>query len=446
MTLDVVCILQMYCFNRSMDMMLFPPIATLQQVLKPPRAVWQPWLFSRLLVWVAMGLIAPSLPIGSAIVAQRLGWGVFLLGDGQWYAQIATAGYLQTATEISPAVAFFPLYPLLCAIVMQLGPMPFVFAGLLVNNLAFLLALTILYHWVAGRWNPIVAKWTIAATAWFPLSLFCSLADADGLFLLLNVLTLQSFSREYYGLAAGFGAMATATRSMGLSLMPTLVSAAWQQRRADLAYWVGGLTLIGFTLYCLYCGWQFGDVFAFDQALNFWPQRPPGLLDWRAWGATLRGGIVGPIDTQTGTIRSVWYPIQFCTIEVCAFLIWRFKAQIRPRLRPWLVVSLGLWFWLLWPLGFVRTLTVVGGLYLFWRSRQQLGILLTNYTFWSLLWLAFSHQPIAPERGIGAIVAVPIALGFWLARRPHWRVPVVLGFGLMLLGSAVLMAQGQWAG
>ncbi len=425
-----------------MDMMQFPPIATLQQVLKPPREVWQPWLFSRLLVWVAMGLIAPSLPSGAARVAQRLGWGVFLLGDGQWYAQIATAGYWQG----DPSAAFFPLYPLLCAVLMQLGQIPFVFAGLLINNLAFLLALTILYHWVAGRWNPIVAKWTIAAIAWFPLSLYCSLADADGLFLLLNVLTLQSFSREYYGLAAGFGALATATRSMGLSLMPTLVSAAWQQRRADFAYWVGGLTLIGFTMYSLYCGWRFGDVFAFDQALQSWSQRPAGLLDWRAWGETLRGGIVGPIDAKTGAIRSVWYPIQFCTIEVCAFLVWRFKAAIRPRLRPWLVVSLALWFWLLWPLGFVRTLTVVGGLYLFWTERQRLGILLTNYTFWSLLWLAFSHQPIAPERGFFAIVAVPISMGFWLARRPYWRVPIVLGFALMLLGAAVLMAQGQWVG
>jgi hypothetical protein len=272
------------------DSQQFPPIATLRQVLKPPRQVWQPWLFSRLLVWVAMGLIAPSLPVGSARVAHRLGWGIFLLGDGQWYAQIATAGYRQA----DPSVAFFPLYPMLCAVLMQLGQIPFVFAGLLINNLAFLLALTVLYYWVVGRWNPVVAKWTIAAISWFPLSVFCSVADADGLFLLLNVLTLQSFSREYYGMAAGFGALATATRSMGLSLMPTLVSVAWQQRRSDFAYWVGGFTLIGFTLYSLYCGWRFGDVFAFDQALNFWPQKPPGLLDWRVWGETLRGGIVGP--------------------------------------------------------------------------------------------------------------------------------------------------------
>jgi hypothetical protein len=424
------------------DAQQFPSIATLRTALRPPQEVWQPWLFSRLLIWVAMGLVAPNLPIGAAAIARRLGWGVFLLGDGQWYAQIATTGYLADATHLTPAVSFFPLYPLLCAVLMQLGQMPFVFAGLLINNAAFLLALTLLHHWVCSRWNPIVAKWTIAAIAWFPLSLFDTMADADGLFLLLNVLTLQCFSRRYYGLAAGFGALATATRSMGLSLMPTLVSAAWQQRRSPLAYWVGGLSLGGFAFYSLYCGLWFGDLFAFDRALHLLPQRPPNLLDWQAWGEILRGGIVGPIDLKTGHLKSVWYPIQFCTIEICAFLIWRFKPQIRPQLRPWLVVLLGLWFWCLWPLGFVRTLTVGGGLALFWSQRERIGILLTNYTFWSLLWLAFSQNPIAPERGFVAIVALPIGLGFWLAQRPHWRVPLILGFGLMLLGTAVLVAQG----
>ncbi|MBE9030566.1 hypothetical protein IQ266_12580 [filamentous cyanobacterium LEGE 11480] len=422
----------------------FPSLTTLQTVLKPPMEVWQPWLFSRLLIWVAMGLIAPNLPIANSVLAERLGWGVFLLGDGQWYGQIATAGYLQDAARQFPSVAFFPLYPILSAVLMQLGQMPFVFAGLLLNNLAFLLALTILYHWVTGRWNGTVAKWMIAAIAWFPLSLFGTLADADGLFLLLNVVTLQSFSRGYYGLAAGFGALATATRSMGLSLMPTLVSAAWQQRRSPLAYWAGGLSLIGFVLYSLYCGLRFGDLFAFDRALAWLPQRPPSLLDWGAWGQTLLGGIVGPIDPVTGRLQSIWYPIQFCLIEISFFLIWRFKELIRPMVRPWLVVSLMLWFWLLWPLGLVRTLTVVGGLYLFWNHRARLGVLLTNYTFWSLLWLAFSQSPLSPERGIFAIVALPIALGFWLAKRPYWRIPVVMGFSLMLFGTAVLVAQGQW--
>ncbi|MFM2430192.1 MAG: hypothetical protein RLZZ511_1405 [Cyanobacteriota bacterium] len=421
----------------------FPSVQTLRQVWRPPLAVWQPWLLSRLVIWVGMGLVAPSLPIAGAAIADRRGWWLFLTGDGEWYSQIANFGYIPDAGQAMPSLAFLPFYPMLCRLVMEIGQVPFIGAGLVVNNLAFLLALTLLHRWIVARWNVTIAKWTIAAIAWFPLSIFCGLADVDGLFLLLNVLTLQCFSRRYYGLAAGFGALATATRTMGLSLMPTLISTAWQHRRSRLAYWVGPLGLIGFGLYSLYCGWRTGDLFAFDNALNFLPQKPPNLLDWKAWGETLRGGIVGPIDPRNGNLKSIFYPLQFCTIEVLAFLLWRFPDRLRPQWRPWGAVALGLWFWLLWPWGFVRMMTVVGGIALFWTQRLRMGVLLTNYGFWSLLWLAFSSHPISPERGFFGIVSLPIALGFWLARRPNWRVPLISGFGVMLLGSAVLLAIGQ---
>lgn len=425
------------------DAQQLPPITTLQAIFKPPKEVWQPWLFSRLLIWVAMGLIAPNLPTTTAVVAERLGWNIFLLGDGQWYAQIATSGYVRDVAQPFPAVAFFPLYPMLCAITMQLGKIPFVFAGLLINNLAFLLGLTLLHRWVTARWNAGVAKWTIATINWFPLSLFSTLTDSDGLFLLLNVVTLQCFSRRYYGLTAGFGAAATATRSLGLSLMPTIVSTAWQQRRSGLAYWAGGLCLIGFVLYSLYCGLWFGDLFAFDQALNFLPQRPPGLLDWGAWGKTLLNGVVGPIDPATGRLISIWFPVQFCLIEIGFFLIWRFKHLIQSSLQPWLVMGLLFWVWLLWPVGFIRIVTIVGGSYIFWTQRSRLGVLLKNYTFWSLMWVAFSESPIAPERSFFAIVTLPIGCGFWLTQHPLWRIPLLLSFGLILVGTAILMAQGQ---
>lgn len=419
-------------------------MATLQTILKPPKQVWQPWFFSRLVIWVAMGLIAPSLPVANAKVAEHLGWNMFLLGDGQWYAAIATSGYLRDAAQAFPSVAFFPLYPLLCAILMQLGKIPFVFAGLLINNLAFLLALILLHRWITERWNAVVAKWTITLLTWYPLSLFSTLANADGLFLLLNVAALQCFSRQYYGLAAGFGAAVTATRSIGLSLMPTFVSTAWQQRRSRFAYWAAGLSLVGGVLYSLYCGLWFGDLFAFDRALEFLPQQPPSLLDWGAWGQTLLSGIVGPIDPETGRLSNFWFPIQFCLIEIGFFLIWRFQEFIQPMVRPWLVTALMLWLWVLWPVGLIRTLTVLGGLYAFWTQRAKFGVLLTNYTFWSLLWVAFSPSPFAPERDFFAIVSLPIGCGFWLAQHRLWRIPILVGFGLMLIGTAILLVQQQW--
>jgi hypothetical protein len=401
-------------------------------LLLPPPQVWQPWLFSRLLIWVTVGLIAPNL--NPAHTASSVDWNIFLTADGHWYQQIVQQGY---QAGQSPHLTFFPLFPLLCSGLMLLSGMPFIFAGLLINNLAFLAALTILYRWLRDRWHPELAKWTIAAMAWLPLSVFCGVADADGLFLLLNVVTLYYFSAQSYAMAAIGGFCASATRSLGLSLMPTLIAAAWHDRQSSRAYWAGGIAVGGFTLYSLYCTLRFGDPFAFDQALQFWPERPPGLLDLSAWGKTLRSGIVGPIDRTSGKIESIGFPIQFCTIEVMAFLLWRFSDRVLPKVRIAITILLVLWFWSLWPEGLIRTGSVIGGLYLVWSERRSLGPMLRQYAFWSLLWLAFSANPISPERGMFAIAPFTIALGMWLTQNAPWRIPVLTALALMLAGTAV---------
>ncbi len=411
---------------------------------KVPREVWQPWLFSRLLVWVAMGLIAPNLPTATGTLPiADLGWNTFTLGDGVWYGQIATYGYGR-GPQVSGTVAFFPLYPLLCSLLMQITGMPFVFAGLLLNNLFFLAALWVLHEWVATSWHPTVAKWTIAAMAWFPLSALGTVVDAEGLYLLLSVLTLRSFVQQRYQFSAVLGALTTATRSMGLSIVPTLISVAWQQGRSPQAFWAGWISLSGFVLYSLFCGIGFGDLFVFDRALQFLPRHSAELLDWGAWSRIVITGIVGPVDWATGRIQSIWFPVQFCVIEICGFLLWRFHRLIRPMLRPWLTVTLLLWLWLLWPDGLLRSLVVFGSLAVFWSQRSALGVLLTNYTFWALLWVLFSNNPIAPERGLYAIVALPIGVGIVLTKSPRWIFPVMTGFALLLFGYSVVLAQRGW--
>jgi hypothetical protein len=113
-------------------------------------------------------------------------------------------------------------------------------------------------------------------------------------------------------------------------------------------------------------------------------------------------------------------------------------------LRPWLTMTLFLWLWLLWPDGLLRSLIVLGSLYVFWSQRESLGVLLTNYTFWSLLWVLFSSSPIAPERGLYSIVALPIGVGLVLVRSPRWIFPVMTGLALLLFGYAVVFAQRGW--
>src|SRR6266545_3317631 len=68
--------------------------------------------------------------------------GVWNRWDTVWYGQIAEEGYSYSPTEKS-AVAFFPFYPLLMAALKPLVG-DTVLAGLLISNVAFLLALILL--------------------------------------------------------------------------------------------------------------------------------------------------------------------------------------------------------------------------------------------------------------------------------------------------------------
>ncbi len=63
-------------------------------------------------------------------------------------------------------------------------------AGVLINSLAFLGALLLVYFWVEERYDTGAAKRTSAVLAWCPFSLFCTVMYTEGLFLLLTAAAL----------------------------------------------------------------------------------------------------------------------------------------------------------------------------------------------------------------------------------------------------------------
>ncbi len=107
------------------------------------------WLLSRLSIITVMHLIAPAI-IPDAVhsnpnFVEKLGWARFAGWDSSWYQKIATTGYEYADDLKQHSIAFFPLYPLVTRGVMSLG-IPFATAATIVNNLAFLGALLVLYN------------------------------------------------------------------------------------------------------------------------------------------------------------------------------------------------------------------------------------------------------------------------------------------------------------
>ncbi len=106
------------------------------------------WLYSRLLIAFIMLIIAPLFPVASNGVIATFSWDVFSAWDSVWYEKIVTYGYdFSSDVKQIHTVAFFPLFPLLCRLLIFTG-LSFKVSSIIVNNLALLATLIILYSWV----------------------------------------------------------------------------------------------------------------------------------------------------------------------------------------------------------------------------------------------------------------------------------------------------------
>jgi Gpi18-like mannosyltransferase len=192
------------------------------------------WFLSRLVIAIGMQIIAPLVglppedwsPLGFVSgFLPKSGWELFSHWDGKWYVQIANLGYSYADDGQHHSVAFYPLFPLLMRGLTTLG-MQVEVAGVLINSLAFLGALAVVYFWVEERYDAGAVKWTTAVLAWCPFSLFCTVIYTEGLFLFLRASALRAFERGEYIWAAFWGALTTATRGPGVALIPTFLLTA----------------------------------------------------------------------------------------------------------------------------------------------------------------------------------------------------------------------------
>lgn len=238
------------------------------------------WLASRIVIVVAMQLIAPLLPLQPANIPDIIkpvfnftptpGFELFSHWDGDWYEKIATEGYqYDSQSSQQQSIAFFPLFPLLVRGLMLLG-LPFSFAAFLINNFAFLGATYFLFRWAAEQHGARVARWAVAVLVWFPYSIYGTVAYTESLFLLCTTGSLWAFEQKQYRWTAFWAALATACRPPGIALVIALLLAAWKEKRPLQAYAAALTGLAGILAFALYCGIQFNDPLAFHKAQQAW--------------------------------------------------------------------------------------------------------------------------------------------------------------------------------
>ncbi len=409
------------------------------------------WLFSRLVIAIAILLIAPSLPASPDHATATFSWKGFSAWDSIWYQKIVVLGYDYAVDHKEHSIAFFPLFPLVIRSVMSLG-LPFEVAGVFVNNLAFLAALMTLYLWVEENHGKSAARWATATLAWCPYSLYGTVIYTEGLFLLCSTSALRAFDKKQYLWATLWGTLSTATRVSGAMLLPAFLFVAWKERRGLKAYLTSLAAGSGLFLFSLYCQIKFGDPLAFLHAQKAW--RPSFGFNWQGWWEMLKQIVLGPTNIDSDTIEDPWYLLLFAAIICSGFLLWRFRLQLGFAKMRYGFYFLWMLLWLVTyqPLPddpfsgdpLVKITLIFGGLLLLWFSRNQIPLVAVVYGFCSYGLILNTGLTASVERYAYGIVPLSFAFGLLLARYPKWGYAIICFFSLPLVNLSIRFAQKLW--
>jgi hypothetical protein len=263
--------------------------------------------------------------------------------DGAWYAEIAAGGYGEQAPT---STAFFPLYPALMRVGMASWGGPALW-GVLISLSATLFALFFLYRIAEDLYDQRAARAAALALAFFPTAFFMNAVYTEALFLALTAGSVWAARVRRNLLLAGLlGALAAATRNVGVILLVPL-SLEWLRNRREFgARGLAGLGLVpaGLLGYMAFLWGRFGEPLLFSrQQAEHWGRElanPLATLGdaWR----TARYGIKYLFDPEALFLGSSPVPTLEAsnTLNFAFFILFLGLLALGIRVLRW-----GLWLY-----------------------------------------------------------------------------------------------------
>ncbi|MEX2119602.1 MAG: hypothetical protein WD847_08405 [Pirellulales bacterium] len=204
---------------------------------------------------------------------------------GPWYGGIADSGYKYNRQRFSN-VALFPAYPVLARLFATVSGVRTQAALILVSHAALAAAFVAMFTYVRRRspGEPELAEWAVVAMGLLPTTVFFRMAYSESLFVLVTIFFLMGVQRRWPAvIVVLIVGLATATRPVGLGLLPPFLLFVWQgsqtPRRFFLrAAWLTPLACWGITAYMAYQWVEFGEPLAFAKTTLDWSGRRPAPL------------------------------------------------------------------------------------------------------------------------------------------------------------------------
>ncbi|EKE13917.1 MAG: hypothetical protein ACD_12C00753G0001, partial [uncultured bacterium] len=139
--------------------------------------------------------------------------------DGVHYLTIAKNGYSAQFTQV-----FFPLFPIIINILHRIFPIinPIII-GLFISNLFFLFTCLVFYKLLKLDYKNDVVRWGIIFLCFLPTSFFYGSLYTESLFLFLIIAAFYAARKKFWWLAGALGGLASATRFVGIFLLPALL-------------------------------------------------------------------------------------------------------------------------------------------------------------------------------------------------------------------------------
>ncbi len=257
------------------------------------KPILMPYAITRLLLVIA-GLASPLLlpfqyePEPS--IAAR-GWifspfrliDMWARWDSGWYLAIVKEGYRMVQDVYTMSnLAFYPAYPFFIKLLTFIIPKSLmsdgviIFIGIVLSNLFLILTMAVLYKLVRNLFqSECLAKNTIWLMLVFPTSFFLSSFYSESLFLLLSVSIFFLGYKGYWGKAGLLTAFLTATRPVGIMMIPVLALIYLKQKNYQLKYFdhsaISFLIMpAGMLLFFSYLYFLTGDWLASVKVQNAW--------------------------------------------------------------------------------------------------------------------------------------------------------------------------------